>query len=94
MEQLSINLWIYGTLGMLIIGHEKPTHIFIKKILPHNYKLLHHFQEKSNESQQKEETKFTHPPTRRRGDPLIFSEHLGPSSSLTQCSNWIARQSL
>jgi hypothetical protein len=72
---------------MLIIGHEKSTHI-LKKILPHNYKLLHHFQEKSNESRQKEKTKPTH-----REDPLLFSKHLGPSS-LTQCSNWIVRQSL
>jgi len=71
----------------------KNQHTFKKKILPHNYKLLHHFQEKSNESRQKEETKLTHPPG-KGGTPLLFSKHLGPSSSLTQCSNWIARQSL
>jgi hypothetical protein len=84
LEKNTPNCGNYGTFHKFVdlwdiayayyIGHEKPTHILKKKkILPHNYKLLHHFQEKSNESRQKEETK-THPPTHQAKEgPLPFA---------------------
>jgi hypothetical protein len=72
---LSINLWIYEKLRMLIIGHEKPTNI-LKKILPHNYKLFYIISKRNQMNQDKR--KKQNPPTKGRdGDPLLFSEHLG-----------------